>query len=158
MKKPVVVWIVQAVLVIDVLLYGSQAISSLLDMFRGQLPIAAALGGLLIGVSVSSLAAWLFVKTMEQRVIGRRLVYFLWGVLFIYPISNGLSSAGLFPPRPYIPNNQLAGAAFAEGFRYIGLLVVIVWLSFSKSAAGYLAAKTIRDQSNEELRRVPPQI
>jgi hypothetical protein len=79
---------------------------------------------------------------VHQQIARRYIVLFLWGVLFAYPATTALASIGYFPPKPPIADSELAGAALAEVFRYVSLITLILWLSFTKSAADYLAASS----------------
>ncbi|WP_157572618.1 hypothetical protein [Nevskia soli] len=111
-------------------------------------------GGLLVGMAVFSGAVLLLIKASRQKIARRSIVLFFWAVLVIYPITNALIGAGLFPPKVRIPDNQLSGAAFAEGLRYLCLLLLIVWLSFTKTANDYLAAQG--DSNNMQASDQPP--
>jgi len=148
MKKPVVLWLVQAALLLISASYALVALAAIAGLFQGKLSPQQSGPALIIGAALALGAALLLAMSARQSVSRRTIVLFLWAVLFIYPATNVLIQAGWFPPKAPIPDNQLGGAAIAEALRYISLLTLIVWLSFTKSAIAYLAANRSTQAAN----------
>jgi len=141
MKKPVLAWIVQIALALIALTYGASALFALIIGVGLWYVLAPALVGFLLAGTVAFCAGRLLWQTTRQAVRSRTLMIFFWAVLFIYPATNMLSSIGWYPPKVRIAPEQMLGAAIAEAARYLLLLVLIIWLSFSKATRAYLAAK-----------------
>jgi len=150
MKKPIVVWVLQVALALISIAYGILAIGSVVGMANGAYSIVQGGGGILVGAVILGRAVLLLVKVARQATTRRSISVFLCVVLVVYPISNVLSGYGFFPPRTPIEANQLVGAAIVELARYIGLLVLLAWLSFSSAAARFLSA---RNDAEESLNR-----
>jgi hypothetical protein len=140
MKKPVVVWVAQAAVLLSGINYGLLALASLLALSRSKYSLAQGSGGFVIGSLVLSFAVIVFLRMLHRKITRRSVVLFLWAVLFIFPLSNGMRIAGYFPPLSPIPHHQLLGAAVYDVTRYVVLLALIIWLSFTKSAATYISA------------------
>lgn len=141
MKKPVLAWIVQVALALIALIYGANAVFSLAVGVGLWFILAPALIGFLIAGGFALCAGRLLWQATRQTASGRAVVIFFWAVLFIYPVTNVLSSMALYPPKPQIAPEQMMGAAIAEAARYLLLLVLIVWLSFSKATRAWLGAQ-----------------
>ncbi|HEX4328284.1 MAG TPA: hypothetical protein VH105_15790 [Burkholderiales bacterium] len=141
MKKPVLAWIVQITLALTALSYAAGAVFSVLGGVGRWYILLPALTGILIGGLIAFCAGRLLWQSTQQSVRSRSLVMFLWAVLLIYPVTNVMSAIGWYPPKMQLAPEQMQGAAIAEAARYVLLLALIAWLSFSKSTRAYLEAK-----------------
>jgi hypothetical protein len=141
MKKPVLAWIVQIALALIALSYAAVVLFSVLGGVGLWYILLPALTGVLAGGLIAFCAARLLWQTTQQAVRSRALVMFFWAVLLIYPVTNGMSAIGWYPPKIHIAPEQMLGAAIAEAARYLLLLALIAWLSFSKATRAWLEAK-----------------
>ncbi|MDB5804948.1 MAG: hypothetical protein JWN73_2270 [Betaproteobacteria bacterium] len=141
MKKPVLAWIVQIALALIALIYGASAVFSLAVGVGRWFILTPALIGFLIAGAIAFYAARLLWQATQQTAGSRALLIFFWAVLLIYPVTNVLSAIGWYPPKLQIAPEQMMGAAIAEAARYLLLLALIVWLSFSKATRAWLGAQ-----------------
>jgi len=141
MKKPVLAWIVQIALVLIALAYAAVALFSVLGGIGLWYILVPALSGILVGGLIAFCAGRLLWQTTQQAVRSRSLVIFFWVVLLIYPVTNVMSAIGWYPPKMQVAPEQMPGALIAEAARYLLLLALIVWLSFSKATRAWLEAQ-----------------
>ena len=112
------------------------------------------LGALSVALLIAGASLWISVAIFKQQLRSRRLVLlYLWFMLLIYPVSNVLRALGFNLPSPEIPAELLAGAAIVEMFRYILVLVLLVWAGFSKGLKTNLVARSSQMPPNTSLER-----
>ena len=140
-KKPSAALVTQIVAALTAANYSLQIVNLILQ--RNLISSSIFWPSIVISVIISAASIFTIVAIQKPSPTAKIIAsVYLWFMLIGYPFYMYLGRIGYYVPAPEISNEELAGAAIAEGLRYAVFLALIVWVGLSKRFTIYAKQNT----------------